>query len=136
MPVDATAPNNFRVPYSELCNARMAALEQRLNTERDHLEVRFRGIEASTSTALTQQNIRFENTNEWRAQLKDQMGTFVTGAVLEAKLENVSARIDANSGRLRDLEKTANNIEGRFYSLGVALIIINIIIGVILKVFV
>jgi DNA repair exonuclease SbcCD ATPase subunit len=68
-------------------------------------------------------NLRLEGMNELRAQINTERGKYVTRETFDA----VNSSTD---GRLKTLENNKSNLEGRFWAIGAAFVILNVAIAV------
>lgn len=59
-------------------------------------ETKIDAIEKATTLAQENLRVRLESMNEFRAQMKDQAGTFVSRAEFDAKLEHINDDKRAN----------------------------------------
>jgi hypothetical protein len=83
-------------------------IDQQLHDLRDHLDERFESQQDMVRTALVQNDKRFESVNEFRAQLNDQVRTFLTRveyqtahSALSEKVDTLQARVDDATGMQR-----------------------------------
>lgn len=56
---------------------------------KDYFEEKFSLLEKATNLANDNLKVRLESMNEFRSQMKDQTGTFVTKSELNAKLDSL-----------------------------------------------
>jgi chromosome segregation ATPase len=87
-------------------------------------------------------NKRLEGMNEFREQLSEQAGRFVTivqfderstslMAKVDTALHAITQRIDSNSLRVHELERQKANLDGRMWGLGAFLVVLQVMIQVI-----
>ncbi len=119
---------------------RVKALEARLS---EHQRIQGREQEADQkSVERTRQEMerRLSEMNEFRAQLSQERTAYVTRDMLDARLSGIGERIEQNpranvaridllQGRVEQLERERANLQGRFYSLGVGLSIVVLVIN-------
>lgn len=119
---------------------RVKALEARLT---EHQRIQAREMEADQkSVERTRQEMerRLSEMNEFRAQLSTERSAYVTRDILDARLSGLLERIEQNpvanrgkiellQGRVEQLERDRANLQGRFYSLGVGLSILVLVIN-------
>ena len=69
---------------------------------RRHLDERFTAQQDMVRTALTANDKRFESVNEFRAQLNDQVGTFITRTEYSATIKGIDDKVDLLQARVDD----------------------------------
>lgn len=101
--------------------------------------------------ADTNMNTRLEGMNEFRAQIKEQTGTFITYKEIEAlkqgmelalkqllekndlAIKNIDDKFEsktaANTKRIEELEKSKNNMDGRMWVIGVVWALILVLVS-------
>jgi hypothetical protein len=98
---------NDRVTLGRLIDTKLGALERLMCLKVDALEkataARLAELDRATRLATDTMERRLEGMNEFRAQLKDQAGTFVSRAELEA----FKAIVDADMRPLRQAKARA-----------------------------
>lgn len=100
---------------------------ERIMLERDKATLaHISGTQSALDKAETALNARLDGMNEFRDALRDQAATFVTGKVLDAKEDSIDAR-------LKVLENKNANLDGRMWSIGAVIVIINVLIGFYLR---
>lgn len=122
---------------------------------REHLEAQIEGVRRELSLvqkneqqavekAEASMNKRLDSMNEFRVQLKDQAATFATREVLDKVIIDVTDRLDRQerdfratvsrvasdvSDRIGRLENKSSNLDGRFWSIGAVIVVVNIVIA-------
>lgn len=133
--------------FKEYVDERFAAQDKAVNVgltaQRTAIDAALAAQEKAVTKAETAAEKRFESVNEFRAQLATQQATFVTRAEYEAELRAIRSGTDVGAAALNakidDITARLNRSEGRGgglqagwgYLVG-AIVVVNIVIGIVL----
>jgi len=96
---------------------------ERLLAEHDKaVALQFSNAQTALNKAESALSDRLQGMNEFRDQLRDQAAKFVTQSELAAK-------VDAIDNRIKALENQRANLEGRFWAIGAAIVVVNLAIA-------
>jgi hypothetical protein len=94
------------------------------------IDSRFSAITDATALAATGVEKRLESMNEFRTQLNQQAGTFVTRLEIEDKIQAGNTTREVLVQRIETLEKINANLQGRFWAFSVGVTILSAGIGI------
>jgi ABC-type antimicrobial peptide transport system permease subunit len=137
-------PNNniHRVPLKELVETKIEALKEYLESKigalKEYTESRFEAykvytesrlvsLEKATSIAASNMEKRLEGMNEFRDQLRDQTGTFITRIEIESQIKKIEEDIKV-------LRESKANLEGKASQQSVYIAYLIALIGIIIGV--
>jgi hypothetical protein len=141
--------------YQQRFDAQQRALEDALQSVKEATRADLDAAKEAVNKAEKSNERRFDSVNEFRAQLADQASTFMTrreaearlGALME-KLESLAAehrrdlvtmremadRLAAASDvRLKVLESSGANLQGRLWALGAGIAMIVVVVNVVIR---
>jgi hypothetical protein len=113
---------NDEISLREFMEARWAA------HEREHV-----ALQRAVDTAVGTLDARLSEMNQFRAQIQEERGEFLSKTEYESRHRELETKLEAgqhaNGKRISDLELAKSNMDGRMWAIGAGVTVLTIVVN-------